>query len=50
MLAIFRTDFYDDMVAGVDRVMSTAPILGAAVVIGNEIYFGSADGDVMRLM
>ena len=47
---IFRSDFYDDMVAGVDRVMSMGAILGAPVVIGNEVYFGSADGNVYALM
>jgi outer membrane protein assembly factor BamB len=50
MVAIFRSDFYDDMVGGVDRVMSMGSILGAPVVIGNEVYFGSADGSVYALM
>jgi hypothetical protein len=31
---IYRSDFYDDMVAGVDRVMSIRAILGAPVVVG----------------
>jgi len=47
---IFRSDFYDDMVSGVDRVMSMGSILGAPVVVGNELYFGSADGNVYVLM
>jgi len=47
---IYRSDFYDDMVAGVDRVMSMGAILGAPVVVGNEVYFGSADGNVYALM
>lgn len=47
---IFRSDFYDDMVGGVDRVMSMGSILGAPVVVGNEVYFGSADGYVYALM
>jgi outer membrane protein assembly factor BamB len=47
---IYRSDFYDDMVAGVDRVMSMGAILGSPVVIGNEVYFGSADGNVYALM
>jgi eukaryotic-like serine/threonine-protein kinase len=47
---IFRSDFYDDMVGGVDRVMSMGSILGAPVVVGNEVYFGSADGNVYALM
>ncbi len=47
---IFRSDFYDDMVSGVDRVMSMGSILGAPVVVGNAIYVGSADGNVYALM
>ena len=35
MLQFFRSDFYDDMVAGVDRVMSMGSILGAPVIMGN---------------
>lgn len=50
MVAIFRSDFYDDMVAGVDRVMSMGSILGAPVIVESEIYFGSADGNVYALM
>jgi hypothetical protein len=46
---IYRSDFYDDMVAGVDRVMSIRAILGARVVVGNEVYLGSADGNVYGL-
>ncbi len=49
-MKIFRSDFYDDMVAGVDRVMSMGSILGAPVVVGSEVYFGSADGNVYALM
>lgn len=49
-VAIFRSDFYDDMVSGVDRVMSMGSILGAPVVVGNEVYFGSADGNLYALM
>jgi outer membrane protein assembly factor BamB len=47
---IYRSDFYDDMVSGVDRVMSMGAILGAPVVVGNEVFFGSADGNVYALM
>jgi outer membrane protein assembly factor BamB len=47
---IYRSDFYDDMVSGVDRVMSMGSILGGPVLVGNEVYFGSADGNVYALM
>ena len=49
-MKIFRSDFYDDMVSGVDRVMSMGSILGAPAVEGSEVYFGSADGNVYALM
>ena len=49
-MKIFRSDFYDDMVSGVDRVMSMGSVLGAPVVVGSEVYFGSADGNVYALM
>jgi hypothetical protein len=38
------------MVSGVDRIMSMGSILGAPVVVGNEVYFGSADGNLYALM
>ncbi len=47
--ALFRSDFYDDMVAGVGRTMSMGSILSSAVVVGNVIYVGSADGNVYAL-
>jgi hypothetical protein len=37
---IYRSDFYDDM----------GSILGGPLVVGNEVYFGSADGNVYALM
>ena len=49
-MKIYRSDFYDDMVSGVDRVMSMGSILGAPVVVGNEVYFGSTDGNLYALM
>ena len=44
--ALFRSDFYDDMVAGVERVMSMGAILSSPVVVGNVVYVGSADGNL----
>ena len=46
---IYRSDFYDDMVAGVGRVMSMGAILSSPVVVGNTVYFGSADGNLYAL-
>jgi outer membrane protein assembly factor BamB len=48
--ALYRSDFYDDMVAGVDRVMSMGSILSSAVVVGSVVYVGSADGNLYALM
>jgi outer membrane protein assembly factor BamB len=46
---IYRSDFYDDMVAGVDRVMSMGAILSSPVVSNGVIYVGSADGNLYAL-
>jgi len=37
---IFRSDFYDDRVAGIDRVMSTGAIISSPVVDGNVVLVG----------
>jgi outer membrane protein assembly factor BamB len=47
--AIYRSDFYDDMVAGVDRVMSMGAIITSPVIAGNVVYVGSADGNLYAL-
>jgi eukaryotic-like serine/threonine-protein kinase len=46
---LFRSDFYDDMVAGVDRVMSMGSILSSPVVAGGVVYVSSADGNIYAL-
>jgi hypothetical protein len=35
--AIYQADFYDNMVAGVDRVMSMGAIISSPVIVGNVI-------------
>lgn len=47
--AIYRSDFYDDMVAGVDRMMSMGAIISSPVVVGNAVFVGSADGNLYAL-
>jgi len=47
--AIYRSDFYDDMVSGVGRVMSMGAIVSSPVVVGNVVYVGSADGNLYAL-
>jgi outer membrane protein assembly factor BamB len=48
--ALFHSDFYDDMVSGVERVMSMGAILSSPVVAGDVVYVGSADGNIYALM
>jgi len=48
--ALYHSDFYDDIVAGVDRVMSMGSILSSPVVVGNVVYVSSADGNLYALM
>jgi eukaryotic-like serine/threonine-protein kinase len=42
--------FYDDMVAGLQKMMSVGAILSSPVVNGNIVYVGSTDGNVYALM
>ncbi len=44
--AAFHTDFYDDMVAGVQTMLKTGAILGSPVVSGDTVIFASSDGNV----
>ena len=48
--AAFFDFFYDDMVAGVQKMMSVGAMLSSPVVAGNTVYIGSADGSVYALM
>ena len=48
--ALFRSDFYDDMVSGVDRVMSLGAILSSPVVVDKTVYVASADGNLYALI
>jgi eukaryotic-like serine/threonine-protein kinase len=47
--AIYVSDFYDDMVAGVDRVMSMGAVITSPVISGNAVYVGSADWNLYAL-
>jgi len=47
--AIYLSDFYDDMVLAVDRIMSLGSIVSSPAVDGGVIYFGSADGNLYAL-
>ena len=48
--AAFTDFFFDDMVSGVNKMMSVGAILSSPVVVNNVIYFGSADGNLYALM
>jgi eukaryotic-like serine/threonine-protein kinase len=43
--AAFHDDFYDDMVVGVQKMMSVGAVLSSPVVVDGVIYFGSTDGN-----
>lgn len=47
--AAFSGDFYDDMVAGVSRMLTVGAILSSPAVVEGVIYFGSTDGNVYAL-
>jgi len=48
--AAFFDFFYDDMVSGVQKMMSVGAMLSSPVVAGNTVYIGSADGNIYALM
>lgn len=45
----FSTDFYDDTVAGYNRLLTLGPILASPVVVDNVLYVGSVDGNLYAL-
>ncbi len=47
--AVFSDFFYDDMVSGVQQMMSVGAILSSPVVANGTIYVGSVDGNVYAL-
>jgi outer membrane protein assembly factor BamB len=48
--AAFASDFYDDLVTGVSKMMAVGTILSSPVVVDRVIYFGSADGNLYALI
>ena len=47
--AAFSDFFYDDMVAGVSKMMSTGAVLSSPAIAGDSILFGSADGSLYAI-
>ena len=48
--AAFVDFFYNDMVIGVNKMMSVGALLSSPVVAGNVVYVGSTDGNLYALM
>jgi len=48
--AAFAGDFYDDMVAGVRKLMTVGAIYSSPVLVDGVLYFGSTDGYLYALM
>lgn len=46
----FTDFFYDDMVSGVQKLMTVGAVLSSPVVAGDTVYFGSTDGNLYALM
>jgi outer membrane protein assembly factor BamB len=47
--AAFGNFFHDEMVIGVDRMMSIGAVLSTPAVVADTIVFGSMDGNVYAL-
>jgi eukaryotic-like serine/threonine-protein kinase len=45
----FSDFFYDDMIVGVDRMMSVGAVLSSPVPDGDTVYFGSWDGQLYAI-
>jgi outer membrane protein assembly factor BamB len=48
--AVFSDPFYDEMVVGVQKLMSFGAILSSPVVVNATMYIASADGNIYALM
>jgi eukaryotic-like serine/threonine-protein kinase len=45
----FASNFYDDMLVGINKLHAVGPILASPVVSGNVVYIGSSDGNLYAL-
>ena len=48
--AAFSSSFYDDMIVGVEKMLSVGAILSSPVVVDQVIYVGSGDGNLYALI
>jgi outer membrane protein assembly factor BamB len=42
--------FYDDMVSGVNKILTVGTFLSSPVIVNNTIYVGSTDGNLYALI
>jgi len=47
--AVFTSDFYDDLIAGVEKIRTVGMILSSPVISGSVVYVGSSDGNLYAL-
>jgi outer membrane protein assembly factor BamB len=47
--AAFSDFFYDDLIVGVNRMMSVGAVLSSPVIDGDTVYFGSWDGQLYAI-
>jgi outer membrane protein assembly factor BamB len=47
--AAFSDFFYDDMIIGIQRMMSVGAVLSSPVIDGDTVYFGSWDGQLYAI-
>ena len=47
--AVFNDNFYDDIVAGLQKMLSNGAILSSPAVAGDTVVFGSNDGNVYAI-
>jgi eukaryotic-like serine/threonine-protein kinase len=47
--AAFSSDFYDDMIVGVDKMLSIGAVLSSPVMVDQVVYVGSSDGNLYAL-
>jgi eukaryotic-like serine/threonine-protein kinase len=47
--AAFSDFFYDDLIIGVDRMMSVGAVISSPVIDGDTVYFGSWDGNLYAI-
>ena len=46
---VFRSNFYDDIVVGVDKLHAVGMMLSSPVIAGNVVYIGTADGNLYAI-